>query len=62
MGLPALAAGGVQLPVLSMLQQGVIDAAVFGLYTVPNASAADAGGELAVGGWNAERVQGNITW
>ncbi|KAF6264401.1 aspartic peptidase domain-containing protein [Scenedesmus sp. NREL 46B-D3] len=62
MGLPALAAGGVQVPVLSLLQQGVVDAPVFGLYTVPNASAAGSGGELALGGWNAARVQGSLTW
>jgi hypothetical protein len=62
MALPALAAGGLQVPVLSMLQQGVIDAPVFGLYTVPNATAAWAGGELTIGGWNADRVQGNLTW
>lgn len=62
MALPALAAGSVQLPVLSMLQQGLIDAPVFGLYTVPDASAAGAGGELTIGGWAADRVQGNLTW
>uniref|UniRef100_A0A383VHK1 Peptidase A1 domain-containing protein n=1 Tax=Tetradesmus obliquus TaxID=3088 RepID=A0A383VHK1_TETOB len=62
MALPALAAGSVQLPVLSMLQQGLIDAPVFGLYTVPDASAAGAGGELTIGGWAADRGQGNLTW
>lgn len=62
MGLPALAAGNVQAPVLSMFQQGLITRPMFGLHLVHNASAEGAGGELTLGGWNVDRVLGEITW
>lgn len=62
MGRPALAAGGVQVPVLSMYQQGLIDEPVFGLYLVRNATAGGAGGELTLGSWDSNRVQGALDW
>jgi hypothetical protein len=62
LGRPALAVAHVQVPLLSMYQQGLIQRPAFGLYLVHNATAAGAGGELALGGWNMDRLQGNITW
>lgn len=62
MGRPKLAAGGVEPPVLSMYRQGVISQPRFALYLLRDASGPGAGGELALGGYNKQRVAGDITW
>ena len=62
MGLPKLAAGDVDPPVLSMFSQGVISQPRFGLYLLGDSSAAGAAGEMALGGINQQRVAGDITW
>jgi hypothetical protein len=62
MGRARLAAGGVDPPVLSMYQQGLISQPTFGLYLLRDSSAPGAGGEMALGGYNKQRVEGDITW
>jgi hypothetical protein len=62
MGRAKLAAGGVEPPVLSMYRQGVISQPQFGLYLLKDSSKSGAGGEMALGGYNEQRVAGDITW
>lgn len=62
MGLPKLAAGGVKPPVLSMYQQGTITQPRFGLYLIQDSNRPGAGGEMAIGGYNKQRVAGDLTW
>lgn len=62
MGRAKLAAGGVDPPVLSMYKQGVLSQPRFGLYLLQDSSVPGAGGEMAIGGYNKQRVEGDLTW
>jgi hypothetical protein len=64
MGLPKLAAGGVDraCAVLSMYQQGTITQPRFGLYLIQDSNRPGDGGEMAIGGYNKQRVAGDLTW
>jgi hypothetical protein len=45
-----------------MYQQGLIAQPVFGLYLLRDSSRPGAGGEMALGGYNKQRVAGPMTW
>jgi hypothetical protein len=62
MGRQKLAAGGVTPLVLSMYQQAVVSKPQFGLYLIRDSSKPGAGGEMALGGYNQQRIAGKLTW
>ena len=47
---------------LSMYQQGTITQPRFGLYLIQDSNRPGAGGEMAIGGYNKQRVAGDLTW
>ncbi|KAI8467113.1 MAG: aspartic peptidase domain-containing protein [Monoraphidium minutum] len=62
MGRAALAVGWMQPPLASLAEQGLLPAPVFGLWLSHDPRGGGRGGELALGGWNAARTQGEVHW
>lgn len=62
MGRPALAVGWLQPPMISLVEQGLLAEPVFGLWLSHDPSGPGKGGELALGGWNPARMQGDVHW
>jgi hypothetical protein len=62
LGRQALAEDGMRPPVQSMADQGQVASPVLGIWVAHDSSGPGRGGEMAFGGWNADRIQGDINW
>lgn len=60
--MPRLPSSGTQPPIVSLRDQRQVSQAVFGLWLNHDPREAGKGGELALGGWNTARMQGDIHW